>query len=194
MSSRTPPLVITNARKALPYRSTIFAAIITVLKLTCIQARSQDFVKGGGLFWKVETTVSDLDPNFHCSRIRLRRFFRPKTGDLQKKRSSPKLRRILKFERFFRPKIGDLQRKTKTKKVFTEIETDFSAEIGNSNGFSAQNQVISKNEKIKKKVFTEIEIDFPPEITNSKGSSGRITATPSQLRLPNPFGETVFIF
>ena len=30
------------------------------------QARSQDFVKGG-LFWKVETTVSDLDPNFHCS-------------------------------------------------------------------------------------------------------------------------------
>ena len=33
---------------------------------------------------------------------------------------------------------------------------DFSAEIGNSNSFSAQKQVISK----KKKVFTEIETDF----------------------------------
>ena len=64
------------------------------------QARSQNFVKGGGLFWKVETT------NFHCSRIRLRRSFRPKTGDLKKK------------------------------KVFTKIETDFSTEITNSNGFS----------------------------------------------------------
>ena len=31
--------------------------------------------------------------------------------------------------------------------VFTEIESDFSAEIGNSNDFSAQNQVISKKKK-----------------------------------------------
>ena len=38
----------------------------------------------------------------------------------------------------------------------TEIETDFLAEIGHSNVFSAQNQVVSK----KKKVFTEIETDF----------------------------------
>ena len=28
-----------------------------------IQARSQDFAKGG-LFWKLETTVNELDPNF----------------------------------------------------------------------------------------------------------------------------------
>ena len=78
--------------------------------------------KRGGLFWKSETTVSDLDPNFHCSWIRFKRsirnwdgvfgrnrkfkrIFRPKTGDLQtkKKRSSPKLRRI------FRPK-SEIQR------------------------------------------------------------------------------------
>ena len=28
-----------------------------------------------GLFWKLETTVNELDPNFHQSWIRLRRFF-----------------------------------------------------------------------------------------------------------------------
>ena len=33
------------------------------------------------------------------------------------------------------------------KKVFTEIETDFSAEIGNSNVFSAQKQVVSKKKR-----------------------------------------------
>ena len=65
-----------------------------------------------------------------------------------------------KFERFFLPKSGGLQKK---KKVFTEIESDFSAEIGNSNVFSAQNQVVSK----KKKVSTEIESDFSAEIGNS---------------------------
>ena len=35
---------------------------------------------------------------------------------------------------------------SKKKKVFTEIEIDFLAEIGNSNVFSAQNQVVSKFE------------------------------------------------
>ena len=33
------------------------------------------------------------------------------------------------------------------KKVFAEIETDFSAEIRNLNDFSAQNQVVSKKKK-----------------------------------------------
>ena len=50
--------------------------------------------------------------------------------------------------------------------VFTEIESDFSAEIGNSNDFFAQNQVISKKKKKKKKkkkVFTEIERGFSAE-------------------------------
>ena len=40
-------------------------------------------------------------------------------------------RKARKFKRIFRPKSGGLQKK----KVFTEIETDFSAEIGNSNVF-----------------------------------------------------------
>ena len=47
--------------------------------------------------------------------------------------------------------------------VFIRIESDFSAEIGNSNVFFAQNQVVSK----KKKVFTKIESDFSAEIGNS---------------------------
>ena len=47
----------------------------------------------------------------------------------------------------------------KNSAVITEIESEFWAEIGNSNDFSAQNQVISKKKK-KKKVFTEIKSDF----------------------------------
>ena len=53
---------------------------------------------------------------------------------------------------------------SKKKKVFTKIESDFSAEIGNSYVFFAQIQVVSKK---KKKVFTKIEIDFSAEIGNS---------------------------
>ena len=52
-------------------------------------------------------------------------------------------RKDRKFNRFFRQKLGDLQKKKK-KKVFAKIQSDFSAEIQNSNIFSAQNQVISK--------------------------------------------------
>ena len=43
------------------------------------------------------------------------------------------------FKGFFRPKLGDLQKKKKKKKVFAKIQSDFSAEIQNSNVFSAQN-------------------------------------------------------
>ena len=53
-------------------------------------------------------------------------FFRPKLGDLQKKK-------------VFRPKLGDLKKKKKKKKVFAKIQCEFSAEIQNSNVFSAQN-------------------------------------------------------
>ena len=61
-----------------------------------------------------------------------------------------------KFEtEFLGKKTGGLQKK----KVFTEIESDFSAKIGNSNNFSAQKHVVSKKKK-KKKVYTEIESDF----------------------------------
>ena len=47
----------------------------------------------------------------------------------------------------------------KNSDVFTKTESDFSAEIGNSNVFFAQIQVVSK----KKKVFTKIETDFSPD-------------------------------
>ena len=57
----------------------------------------------------------------------------------------------------------------KNSAVFTDIESDFSAEIGNSNDFSAQSQVISK----KKKVFTEIKSDFSAEIGNSDDFSAQ---------------------
>ena len=49
-----------------------------------------------------------------------------------------------KFEGFFRPKSGGFQKK---KKVFAEIESDFSAEIRNSKVFSAQKQVVSKKKR-----------------------------------------------
>ena len=80
-----------------------------------------------------------------------------------------------KFKRFFRPK--------KRKKVFTEIETDFSAKIGNSNVFSAQKQVISKKKKI-----TEIETNFSAKIGYSNAFSDRITTSTSQLQHPISFG------
>ena len=52
-------------------------------------------------------------------------------------------RKARKFKRFFSPKTGGLQKK----KVFTKIESDFLAKIGNSNVFSAQKQVVSKKKK-----------------------------------------------
>ena len=73
-------------------------------------------------------------------------------------------RKARKFKAFFRPKLGDLQKKKKPKKkkVFAKIQSDFSAEIRNSKVFSAQNQVISKK---KKKVFTQGPSRFSPELT-----------------------------
>ena len=62
-------------------------------------ARSQDVEKrGGGLFWKSETTVSDLDPNFHCFRIRFKEFIRNWDGFFGRNR---------KLKRFFRPNHGN---------------------------------------------------------------------------------------
>ena len=50
----------------------------------------------------------------------------------------------------------------KNSDIFTKTESNFSAEIGNSNVFFAQIQVVSKKKK-KKKVFTKIETDFSPD-------------------------------
>ena len=75
-----------------------------------------------------------------------------------------------KFKRFFRPKSSDLQKK----KVFAKIQSDFSAEIQNSNVFSAQNQVISKKKKKKKKkkVFAKIQGDFSSKISQVQTFQG----------------------
>ena len=70
------------------------------------------------------------------------------------------------FKGFFRPKLGDLQKKKK-KKVYAKVQSDFSAEIQNSKVFSAQNKVISKKKK-KKKVYAKVQSDFSAEIQNSK--------------------------
>ena len=45
--------------------------------------------------------------------------------------------------------------------VFTKIESDFSAEIGNSNVFFAQNQVVSK--KKKKRSSPKLRLIFRPD-------------------------------
>ena len=57
---------------------------------------------------------------FHSVYPNLRRIFRPKS----------------EIQTLFQPNKGDLQ--NKKKKVFTEIETEFSAKIGNSNSFSGR--------------------------------------------------------
>ena len=91
---------------------------------------------------------------------------------------------------FFQPK-NKWSPKKKKKKVFTEMEIDFSPKIGNSNVFSAQKQVVSNR---KKKVVTEIETDFSAIIGNSNAFSYRITRSTSQLRHPIFFGGAVFNF
>ena len=93
------------------------------------------------------------------------------------------------IQTFFQPK-NRWSPKKKKKKVFTEIETDFSTKIGNLNVFSAPKQVVSK----KKKIFTEIESDFSAKIGNSNAFSYRITTSTSQLQHPISFGGAVFNF
>ena len=57
--------------------------------------------------------------------------------------------------------VSKKKKKKKKKKVFTEIETDFSAQIGDSNVFSAQNQVVS--EKKKKRSSPKLRLIFRPK-------------------------------
>ena len=84
------------------------------------------------------------------------------------KRSSPKLRLIFWPESEIQTFSAQKQVVSKIKikkKVFTKIETDFSARIGNSNVFSAQNQVVSKKKKTKKKQRSSptLRLIFRPE-------------------------------
>ena len=72
---------------------------------------------------------------------------------------------------------------SKKKKVFTKIETDFSAEIGNSNVFFAQNQVVSKKKKKKKKkkVFAKIETDFSAGFVTFRSVGGDASRDGAEL-------------
>ena len=147
--------------------------------------------KSGGLFWKSKKSANDLDPNLHCTWVSFTRFvrkFRPNFSESSETRRffPPKIRwspkkkkkglrrnwawffgRSPKFKGFFRPKSGVSEKK---KKVFAEIEPDFSAKVRNSKVFSALNQVVSEK---KKQVFAEIEPDFSAQIRNSKAFSAQ---------------------
>ena len=104
------------------------------------QARSHDLEKGGGgggYFERVRKVQSTLTRIFIA--------LKSVSHGLSKNWDEIS-RKARKLKGFFRPKCGGLQKKKK-KKVFTEIETDFSAEIRNSKIFSAQNQVVSKKKR-----------------------------------------------
>ena len=135
--------------------------------------------KGGGLFWKSEKSANGLDPNFHCSWISFTRFVR-------------KLRRNFsessEFQTFFQPKT----RWSPKKKVFTEIESDFSAKNGNSTVFSAQKQVVSK--KKKKRSSPKLGLIFRPKSKIKNAFSHRITTSTSRLRHPFSFVGGCFQF
>ena len=72
------------------------------------------------------------------------------------------------IQTFFPPKIRWSPKKIK--KVFAEIESDFSAEIPNSNVFSAQNQVVS--EKKKKRSSPQLRQIFRPKSEIQKFEGG----------------------
>ena len=91
-----------------------------------------------------------------------------------------------KFKRFSAQK----QVISKKKKVFTEIETDFLAEIGNSNRFSAQKQVISKNKT--KRSLPKLRRIFQPISGIQTVLPPESEATPSQLSHQIPSGGAAF--
>ena len=81
---------------------------------------------------------------------------------------------------------------SKKKKVFAKIQNDFSAEIQNSNVFSAQNQVISKKKK-KKKVFAKIQNDFSAEIQNSNVFSAQNQVISKKKKRASPKFKAIFL-
>ena len=119
--------------------------------------------KRGGLFWNSEKCANDLDSNFHWRWISFRRFVR-------------NLRRnVSEIQTFFPPKIRWSPKKKK-KKVFAKIQSDFSAEIQNSNVFTFFPPKIrwSPKKKKKKKVFAKIQGDFSSNFTCSNVWGGAL--------------------
>ena len=92
---------------------------------------------GGRLFWRLKTTSNDLDPDFNRQSLRLRRFFLPNFGDLQKKRKKSSVR----FRRLFCSNLDDLQKERK-KRSSARLKSSFSVRnsgpwpllIANANG------------------------------------------------------------
>ena len=91
---------------------------------------------------------------------------------------------------------GIWSQKLKNSDVFTKIETDFSAEIGNSNVFFAQNQVVSKKKKKKKKkVFTKIETDFSAGFVTFRSVGGDASRNGAELfKIRDDFSAKIVTF
>ena len=111
-------------------------SVIRKSQCTCNpnQARSQDLEKGGAILKEWEVCKRRW-LEFSLTR-KFKGFFRPKLGDLQKKKKKKKgLRqnsvwffgRNPTFKRFFRPKLGDLQKKKKKKKKKKRFSPKFRA-------------------------------------------------------------------
>ena len=109
---------------------------------------------------------------------RFKRFFRPKSGGLQKKKKKNGLHRnwewffgrIRKFKQFFRPKSGGLQKKKqfspKLRVIFrpnSEIQTFFLPKIRWSPKKKKRLRLIFDLRKNKKKVETELRLIFRPK-------------------------------
>ena len=69
----------------------------------------------------------------------------------------------------------------KNSDVFTKIETDFSAEVGNSNVFFAQNQVVSKTKK-KKRSSPKLRVIFRPKSEIQTFFSPKIRWSPKKKK------------
>ena len=120
----------------------------TKVKYIPSQARRQDSVTGGGggggrnKFWGArEVYLCEFERGTGGTR-NLSQSGSNEQGEDQKFIGIFRLKSAI--EAFFRPKTGDRQKK---KKVFTEILRNFPAEIRNSNVFSGRKQVISKKKE-----------------------------------------------
>ena len=151
------------------------------LALKYHQARSQDLEKGGAILKEWEeckrpwpefslflsqfhTVCPKIETKF-LGKLGISKVFSAQKHVVSKKKKKKGFHRNWdwvfgrnpKFKVFFRPNTDGLQKKKK--KVFTEIETDFSAETRNSKVFSAQKQVVS-NKKKKKRFSPKLRLIF----------------------------------
>ena len=163
---------------------------------------------GGGGFEAKTSKIRMSSPKLRLifwPKSEIQRFFSPKirrSPKKKEKRSSSKLRLIFRsipeIQTFFSPKIRWSPKKKKKKRrsspklrlIFrpkSEIqtfffETDFSAEIGNSNVFFAQNQVVSKKKKKKKRSSPKLRLIFRPKSEIQTFFSPKIRWSPKKKK------------